>query len=288
MTVPSGGNAEEIRERGLVAVYASRAAGWFRERRARASWRLFGLEAAFIALLGAGLGYTGPFGTFALPLAVRMPYWTLKILLTALLWQLLRLAISQLIPERRGYTFMRAALIAPPFCALGSLFTLTSVSLLFGAWPMGSVLAQWPAAFLEWMALTLGVIAPLLFIANALARERREQWGEGLFGFLMQRLPPPLRGAELLALKAEDHYVRVYTSAGDDLVLMRFEDALAALEGYPGVQTHRSWWAAAGAVRSIEPQAGGLAEVVLTSGLRVPVSRRRKAALSALEARRAA
>jgi len=49
-----------------------------------------------------------------------------------------------------------------------------------------------------------------------------------------------------MALTAEDHYLRVITDKGSALILMKFEDALAALNGYPGIQTHRSWWLASG------------------------------------------
>lgn len=59
----------------------------------------------------------------------------------------------------------------------------------------------------------------------------------------MAKLPVAIRG-DLLCLQMDDHYLNVYTDKGKHLLLMRFKDALAMLEEYPGLQTHRSWWVA--------------------------------------------
>ncbi|MFX8624480.1 LytTR family DNA-binding domain-containing protein, partial [Acinetobacter baumannii] len=65
----------------------------------------------------------------------------------------------------------------------------------------------------------------------------------------LERLPLKLRGAEIYAVEAEDHYLRLHTSRGSDLILMRLSDAIVELEGLEGARTHRSWWVAKGAVR---------------------------------------
>jgi hypothetical protein len=88
----------------------------------------------------------------------------------------------------------------------------------------------------------------------------------------LERLPPRLRGAELFAVEAEDHYLRLHTSLGQDLVLMRLADALVELEGLEGAQTHRSWWVARAAVASAE-RLDGRAVLTLKDGAEVPVSR---------------
>ncbi len=93
--------------------------------------------------------------------------------------------------------------------------------------------------------------------------------GEAVF---RARLPDGFRTADLWALEAEDHYLRVHSSAGTTLILMRLSDAVAALTRLEGAQTHRSWWVARSAVRPIE--AGqGRAVLSLPDGTRVPVSR---------------
>ncbi len=98
----------------------------------------------------------------------------------------------------------------------------------------------------------------------------------------LERLPPKLRSARLIAVQAEDHYLRLHTDRGSDLVLMRLSDALDELEGLEGAQTHRSWWVARDAVASVA-RGDGRAALTLNGGpdseLIAPVSRRYAKAL---------
>ena len=101
--------------------------------------------------------------------------------------------------------------------------------------------------------------------------------GEGPPRFF-DRLPPRLRGAVIHAVQAEDHYLRIHTDRGSDLILMRLSDAVAELEGLEGARTHRSWWVARDAVRDVK-RGDGRATLTLEGGLAVPVSRRHARAL---------
>src|SRR5579871_3715121 len=85
-----------------------------------------------------------------------------------------------------------------------------------------------------------------------------------------KRLPPKL-GTDLLSLTAEDHYVRVTTSLGSDLILIRLSDAIAEIGAEKGQRVHRSHWVAQGAVASVDRQNGKTA-FVLTNGEVIPVS----------------
>jgi DNA-binding LytR/AlgR family response regulator len=89
---------------------------------------------------------------------------------------------------------------------------------------------------------------------------------------LLDRLPERLRGGELRAIEAEDHYLRIHTDRGSALVLMRLGDALEELCGLEGAQTHRSWWVARDAVISAT-RGRGRAMLTLKDGITVPVSR---------------
>lgn len=53
---------------------------------------------------------------------------------------------------------------------------------------------------------------------------------------------------QVLALQAEEHYVRVITEAGSELVHCRFKNAVAAMPEQLGLRVHRSWWVAKDAV----------------------------------------
>jgi DNA-binding LytR/AlgR family response regulator len=77
---------------------------------------------------------------------------------------------------------------------------------------------------------------------------------------------------------AEDHYLRVYSSAGEALIRMRLGDALLALEAVEGARTHRSWWVARPAVREVRRVKGRI-ELVLVNDAVAPVSRTYAAAL---------
>lgn len=48
--------------------------------------------------------------------------------------------------------------------------------------------------------------------------------------------------AELLAIKAEQHYIQIWSDKGNELVRYRFRDVPRALQGCNGIQVHRSWW----------------------------------------------
>ena len=90
---------------------------------------------------------------------------------------------------------------------------------------------------------------------------------------LTKRLPVQLKEGQIMALKSEDHYVRVYTDIGSALLLMRLSDAIAETEPLDGLQTHRSWWVARSAVKSVIRKTRS-AELVLDGAeLTVPVSR---------------
>lgn len=88
----------------------------------------------------------------------------------------------------------------------------------------------------------------------------------------MERLPIKFRTSELFAISSEDHYLRIHTSLGEELILMRLADAIRELSGADGLQTHRSWWVAKSAVSDTKREGGKLA-LVLKSGVEVPVSR---------------
>lgn len=88
---------------------------------------------------------------------------------------------------------------------------------------------------------------------------------------LLTRMPGEL-GPEIVALEAEDHYVRVHTSKGSALVLMRLSDAVELLDETLGMRVHRSWWVARRAIASVERQ-GQRMVLRLSNGAQVPVGR---------------
>lgn len=89
---------------------------------------------------------------------------------------------------------------------------------------------------------------------------------------LLSRLPAH-QVHDIVALEAEDHYVRVHGSKGSTLILISLADAIRELEanGVAGRRAHRSWWVATDAVR-MQVQRGRTLHLVLTNEIEVPVS----------------
>jgi hypothetical protein len=94
----------------------------------------------------------------------------------------------------------------------------------------------------------------------------------GIPDLIASRLRAPLRTSTLHAIQAEDHYIRVFTDRGEDLIKMRFADALACLQDQNGFRLHRSWWAAREAIISAKYSRGS-GEVILTGNITAPLSR---------------
>jgi LytTr DNA-binding domain len=86
------------------------------------------------------------------------------------------------------------------------------------------------------------------------------------------RLPAHI-GKNIVALHSEDHYLRVYTSLGEALVLGRLSDAIELCEarGLTGTRVHRSWWVVDSAVASNHID-GRKVFLLLDTGTKVPVS----------------
>lgn len=96
---------------------------------------------------------------------------------------------------------------------------------------------------------------------------------------LLDQIPAAL-GTEVIALEMEDHYVRVHTALGSELVLMRLRDAMAHLGDIEGRQVHRSWWVARLAVEDVRREGRNI-RLVLAGGLEAPVARAQVSKLKA-------
>lgn len=89
-------------------------------------------------------------------------------------------------------------------------------------------------------------------------------------GGFIEKLPAGVRGP-VIALRAEQHYLRVYTEQGEALILHRLSDAVRDL-GSAGAQVHRSYWVASNAIARLAGSKSA-PRLVLRNGLEVPVSR---------------
>ncbi len=222
---------------------------------------LLGVAATILAL-GTFLAILSPYqsGRFGVP-----GVWFYWVGLMCLGWA--SNVIIQLVTGR-----FRARWHPLPYHALSSCLTSIPVAagvLAIQAWIDQSVpLADWPLVFGFVWVISAGVTT----VAWLMDRRTAVAEAPGIGRALLDKLPPRLQRASLLALQAEDHYLRVHTGAGDAMILMRLSDAMAAVEALDGRQTHRSWWVARGAVDSVS-RGDGRATLTLSNGVLVPVSR---------------
>ena len=141
----------------------------------------------------------------------------------------------------------------------------------------GPVIAGW--ALISWPRLQ-GLLPPLVQKTNrsvdeplvALSQELKvievsvRSWREAL---------PRELGDDVIAVKSELQYLRVWTTRGAALVLGSLQE-VEDEEGSAGMRVHRSWWVHARHVRTVGRR-GEAAICELSDGREVPISRRRKA-----------
>lgn len=228
------------------------------------------------AIVGLLLTFVGALETGELPLLQRLAYWEILMLSGAMIG----LGVSEAV-EKWGRLRTRpslemplvAMLIALPltFMVVGTsnLFfqtrppTLEALSIMFAITFFISLVMTALNYFIHW---------PGKVIAEAPQAAHMPQ-PEAITTRFVDRLPLPMRTAKIIALEAEDHYLRVHLDDGrSTLILMRLSDAIAELPANTGAQTHRSWWVTKDAVRGVT-KADGRATLALTASLEAPVSR---------------
>ena len=143
----------------------------------------------------------------------------------------------------------------PTFDAFATMFVITfTISLIMTAL---NYFIHWP-----------GKVIP-----ETVAPPARVEAGNDAPPKLAARLPLQYQQLEIVALEAEDHYLRVHFDDGaSTLILMRLSDAIAELPAAHGAQTHRSWWVAKKAVCQMT-KGDGRATLTLSTGVSAPVSR---------------
>lgn len=259
------------------------------------------LRYPFLQVLGAlGLGIVlaaiGPYGTFSdLPLGPRLGYW---ITIVALNW-LQIVAVSEILAQSRfagPLPVTVRALLAAGLASIPATFEVAWLEQYF----RNSAVPNLASLYGQVLILTIAVTLPLTLLLQRRSVERNAPVNarfavaaappaapasEPAPSTLAPQVTPFARripahlGPNLLALEMEDHYLRVHTDRGSDLILCRFGDALAELAATDGLQVHRSWWVARTAVSGSQRRESGKLILTLRNGLQVPVSRSYTAAI---------
>jgi hypothetical protein len=232
---------------------------------------------SFAAATAAGvfLAAVGAFGTGAAPIAARLIYWVPLILTGTAAG--FAVALQTMRRPKIGENSIAVWAIVTGLVALpGTLAVWSYTTLIFGASPRSLLIL-----FVD-VAIVTGAASAIMMLINRPGPVTHAPAPSAPTGALavrfLERLPPKLRGAAIYAVEAEDHYLRIRTSKGSELVLMRMSDAIAELEGIEGAQTHRSWWVARDAIAEVKREERRVT-LVLKDGSQAQVSRPNVAAL---------
>ena len=220
---------------------------------------------AIVAALGLIFAWLGVYGTTSLPFLPRWAFWTTTMVVGAGGFAIVE-------PFINGRRFEKLA----PIFKIGLIAVIISVPVTL---TLVFLLNRSPPR-LEYLIMQFGYVvvisliitsASYLLRAAADSRNAPEPSANPVAEFL-ERLPVKFRTAEIYAISSEDHYLRVHTNLGEELVLMRLADAVRELNGADGLQVHRSWWVAKSSVTD-EKKVDGRSLLVLPNGTEVPGSR---------------
>jgi hypothetical protein len=227
-----------------------------------------------ILLTGAGLflAVVGPFGSITAGAPTRFVYWPGVIVGGGVIG----VAVDELAGRRLANPWARwlvDSVVMTPF---------VSVLVLFASWWAFGPPTTRNFATLLWQVfiISVAVMGVRQLVSRRPASAAPAGEDAAADAAFRQRLSARRREARLIAVEAQDHYLRVHTDVGDELITARFADALSELAAVKGFQTHRSWWAAADAIEAVRWRKGR-GELSLAGGLVAPVSRTYARALKA-------
>ncbi len=236
---------------------------------------------AVLLVIGAVFGWIGPYGTFYdLKLGERFAYWMLAIPLVGMPTSLVVGLVAQTAPATRWPVPVQT-LVAALLAGVPSSLVVIALETIFRQAPPIT------AASLGSIYVSVTIVIALISIPLSIMRARREHGAAAApapniaplaaappaaSGSPFLRRISPRLGSALLAIATEDHYLRVTTELGSELILFRLSDAVAELDPAAGQQVHRSYWVARRAVATVERN-GHRTALVLTNGEKIPVSR---------------
>jgi hypothetical protein len=230
--------------------------------------RRLGVELLTLGAFGLIVGLLGPWGSDRLPWPVRHGYW----MATIVGGGLIGVALAETLGRRVAPAWLSVLAVSAGMTPLVALYVLCVQRLMLQPyWGLHG----YPRLLTQVFPIALAVMTVRALVWRRPRIETRTvvepplPQAEAAF---RRRLSAKRRGARLIAVEAHDHYLRVHTDAGSELITLRFADALEELSRAHGWRTHRSWWVAAGAVEAVAWRRGA-GEARLAGGLTAPVSR---------------
>lgn len=239
-----------------------------------AKLRRLAADLALWAAIGVVMALLGPFGSSERSLGERLIYWLICMVGGGVIGIAIDTPLRRLTEQFWLRLMGASVLMTPP----------VTVLVAYTNHYLGGVRLTLGNMFQPWFQVFVVCFAAMLFRQLVWSRApdtaaAPQADGDPAKAFRL-RLSAKRRAAALIAIEAEDHYLRVHTDAGEELITARFGDALAELAAAPGFRTHRSWWVAASAIEEVK-WLRGRGEARLKCGLVVPISRSQAAPLKA-------
>ncbi len=249
------------------------------------------IELLAMIALGLLIGLLGPFGTFNNPPAIRMLNWVMWLLAGYIFYRPTGVVAGWLC-DATGLPPLGGRLIALIVASVPVTLVVTMMAMQMS---FGEAL-RWPGFWTMYLYISIvsAVVVGVMGLSfRAQADDGPPPAAETQPTTATKTPPPPAPAPEpdaalplppgfgaILALKGEDHYVRVIGTRSEELILMRMRDAVARLGDADGLRIHRSWWVARAAVAAVRRD-GRTAIVTLTGGHEAPVARDMMPALRA-------
>ncbi|MCZ4258830.1 LytTR family DNA-binding domain-containing protein [Sulfitobacter sp. G21635-S1] len=223
-------------------------------------WQRLGFLVALWLLVTLLCAVAGPFGTHeALGFAGRAAYWAGVVALSILCTTLLRRFVPDSLPRKIAFWSVFALVLATLIHGINSI--------VFGGQVGGGL-----GYMIAIVGATVLVANGLVYLARRwLANPQPTEAPADPAALFLRRLPLELRGP-LVRIEAQDHYLKIVTARGSTLILMRLGEAVEALDGVRGLQTHRSHWVSLDAVTA-HRRVQGRDVLLMSDGAEVPVAR---------------
>lgn len=228
-------------------------------------------DAGVLIAIGTFLAVLGPYGTQSFGWPLVWLYWTGLIVLGGVSGNLGGRIARRLRPDWPDWTIFAAAALFLTVPVTAMVFVINAAHTGETRWSSLPMLAFFVLVIA--VAVTgIGYLRHRQTIVTQAGVQAQAGGGGSASPALLDKLPVRLRSADILSMSAEDHYLRVRTSNGEALILMRLSDAAAACAALDGARTHRSWWVARAAVADAR-KGDGRGVLILTDGTEAPVSR---------------
>ena len=238
--------------------------------------RRIAIEGAILVALGAMMGVLGPYGTGDASAVRRYVYWLAAIVLGGAIGIAIERVLGRSVVPLGRRVILTSLAMTPPAMLLVELLNTAVLRYPLSWHDLGEL--AWRVLVVSLLVMTVRALVwrpPAVVVEERTVIAPPLPEAEALF---RRRLPARLRTARLIALEAHDHYLKVHTDAGCEMITARLADALDELAQAYGYRTHRSWWVAADAIETVR-WSRGTGSARLAGGIVAPVSRTQAVAL---------